>query len=77
MVMAGCASDDMIGDNNATQSDNQVIGFNFNMPTTTRAEQNAGDAKTLNYEFIVWGEKEEENQKETKAENGSGGDVRG
>jgi hypothetical protein len=60
MVMAGCASDDMIGDNNATQSDNQVIGFNMNMPAVTRAaEANAGYAKTLGYEFIVWGEKGE------------------
>ena len=69
MVMAGCASDDMIGDNAATQSDNQVIGFNFNMPTTTRAEQNAGDAKTLNYEFIVWGEKSEVDNAVTEPAN--------
>ena len=60
MVMAGCASDDMIGDNTATQSDNQVIGFNMNMPAVTRADQTGTPAATaLGNEFIVWGEKNE------------------
>ena len=60
MVMAGCASDDMIGDNNTTQSDNQVIGFNMSMPAMTRADYNhATSAEKLNNEFIVWGEKNE------------------
>ena len=62
MVMAGCASDDMIGDNNATQSDNQVIGFNMNVPATTRADKQGESAATaLGNEFIVWGEKNEPN----------------
>jgi hypothetical protein len=60
MVMAGCASDDMIGDNNAAQSDNQVIGFNMNMPAMTRGELSHTEfASKLNNEFIVWGEKNE------------------
>ena len=61
MVMAGCASDDMIGDNGATQSDNQVIGFNMSTPAMTRgtALANAEDAGKLGQEFIVWGEKNE------------------
>ena len=60
MVMAGCASDDMIGDNAATQSDNQVIGFNMNMPAMTRATLDDDKAATkLNNMFIVWGEKNE------------------
>ena len=56
MVMAGCASDDMIGDNGATQSDNQVIGFNMNGAATTRAD--AAHTQLGNM-FIVWGEKNE------------------
>ena len=61
MVMAGCASDDMIGDNNATQSENQVIAFNMNVPATTRATNldRANSATKLNKRFIVWGEKNE------------------
>ena len=60
MVMAGCASDDMIGDNAATQSDNQVIGFNMNMPATTRAELDRDKSATaLGNIFYVWGEKNE------------------
>ena len=61
MVMAGCASDDMIGDNNATQSDNQVIGFNMSTPAMTRADDLTGSnaATKLGNEFIVWGEKNE------------------
>ena len=61
MVMAGCASDDMIGDNAATQSDNQVIGFNMSTPAMTRADDLTGSnaATKLGNEFIVWGEKNE------------------
>ena len=59
MVMAGCASDDMIGDNNATQSDNQVIGFNMQNSALTRAEETAAEAGKLGNMFIVWGEKNE------------------
>ena len=73
MVMAGCASDDMIGDNAATQSENQVIGFNMNMPAVTRAgstqETGATAAKTLGYEFIVWGEKNEVTKAATDVKN--------
>lgn len=69
MVMAGCANEDFVGETPTVLSENQPIGFNFSMPATTRAETNAGDAKTLNNEFIVWGEKAEADNKETEAEN--------
>ena len=63
MVMAGCASDDMIGDNNAAQSDNQVIGFNMSTPAMTRAEGDPLTGSTaadkLGGKFFVWGEKNE------------------
>ena len=65
MVMAGCASDDMIGDNNATQSDNQVIGFNMSTPAMTRGS--SSDATKLGNMFIVWGEKNETQTSSVKA----------
>ena len=58
-VMAGCANEDFIGDTPISNGGEQAIGFNMNMPTVTRGESNAEHAKSLNYEFIVWGEKEE------------------
>ena len=64
MVMAGCASDDMIGDNAATQSDNQVIGFNMSTPAMTRGS--SSDATKLGNMFIVWGEKNESGKSESK-----------
>ena len=66
MVMAGCASDDMIGDNAATQSDNQVIGFNMSTPAMTRSTYDqATDHGKLGNMFIVWGEKNEDSKSAT------------
>ena len=60
LALVACTADDTIGDSSTTLSENQAIGFNFSMPASTRAaEANAADAGKLNYEFIVWGEKNE------------------
>ena len=70
IMMAGCASDDLVGDETVTQNGDLAIGFSMNTPAMTRdGESNATDAGKLNYEFIVWGEKNETDKTETSAEN--------
>ena len=72
MVMAGCANEELIGDAPTTLGKNQPIAFNMNMPAVTRGgSQTTGkDAATaLGQEFIVWGEKNEEDKKATTADN--------
>ena len=70
IMMAGCASDDLVGDENISSGETP-IGFNMQMPAATRADQQKGSAaaSTLNYEFIVWGEKEESNTAATATTN--------
>ena len=58
MIMAGCASDDFIGDAPVSNGGEQAIGFNMNTPAITRTGTNA-DATKLGNMFIVWGEKNE------------------
>ena len=63
IMMAGCASDDLVGDENISSGETP-IAFSMNTPNATRAESPASgnDAATkLNNMFIVWGEKNEEN----------------
>ncbi len=71
IMMASCASDDIVGD--ATVSSGETpIAFNMQMPASTRADQQqtgATAAKSLNYEFIVWGEKGETDKTVTSAAN--------
>ena len=69
IMMAGCASDDLVGDENISSGETP-IAFSMNTPNVTRdAEANAADASKLNQEFIVWGEKAEEENKTTDAAN--------
>ena len=61
IMMAGCASDDLIGDENISSGETP-IAFNMNTSAITRAENTKKDAEAataLNNMFIVWGEKEE------------------
>ena len=63
IMMAGCASDDIVGDENISSGETP-IAFSMNTPNATRGtstnpETNAADAVKLNREFIVWGEKGE------------------
>ncbi len=59
IMMAGCASDDIVGDNSATQSENLAIGFNMSTPAVTRAGSATTEHGKLNDAFFVWGEKNE------------------
>ena len=65
IMVAGCASDDLVGDENISSGETP-IAFNMNTPNATR--DGGGDAtatntahtdaaKALGNEFIVWGEK--------------------
>ena len=57
IMMAGCASDDLVGDGNISNGETP-IAFSMNTPNATRADKEDGDAATaLGKEFIVWGEK--------------------
>ena len=71
IMMAGCASDDIIGDSSTNVSENLVIGFGTETPAVTRDGSVATDHGKLNDAFFVWGEKNEaENpSSSTSAEN--------
>lgn len=70
MLAASCANDDFSGDNsNSLPVGDGSIAFNMNMPATSRAAGTANDAKNLNYEFIVWGDKTNNNVVSTVFEN--------
>ena len=63
IMMAGCASDDLVGDENISSGETP-IAFSMNTPNATRGTENGkyteGDAATkLNNVFYVWGEKNE------------------
>ena len=61
IMMAGCASDDLVGDENISNG-NAPIAFNMNTSKVTRAPLNDKQAAdSLGNEFIVWGEKSEAN----------------
>ena len=72
IMMAGCASDDLVGDENISSGETP-IAFSMNTPNVTRdgstTAGTAEDAKKLNYEFIVWGEKNEEDGTAMDAKN--------
>ena len=61
-VLVGCSSDEFVGDtgspNGEAGSGNAAISFGFDVPQVTRAS-GADAAKDLNYQFIVYGEKNE------------------
>jgi hypothetical protein len=61
IMMAGCASDDLVGDETVTQNGNLAIGFGMNTPAMTRSTGKEA-ATALGNEFIVWGEKNEGEQ---------------
>ena len=67
IMMAGCASDDLVGDENISSGETP-IAFSMNTPNATRGEgsttttpTNAAYASKLGNMFIVWGEKNETN----------------
>ena len=67
IMMAGCASDDLVGDENISSVETP-IAFSMNTPNATRGEgsttttpTNAAYASKLGNMFIVWGEKNETN----------------
>ena len=65
VLMASCANDDFSGDNTSSPTGTGAIAFNMNTPAMSRADgstttENA-HAKALGNEFIVWGEKNENN----------------
>lgn len=70
LALAGCSDDSFVGDQSQqAASEGGAISFNMNTPAITRAETKTGsDAATdLNYQFIIWGEKNEINTGETGA----------
>ena len=59
-TLAGCTSDEFVGDQNLLTNDGGAISFNMKTPAITRADKTGGAAATdLNNQFIVWGEKGE------------------
>ena len=70
-AMVSCTSDDYVGDNNLQEANGQAaISFNMNTPAVTRATQeDAAAAATLNYQFIVYAEKNESGKDEPAAGN--------
>ena len=61
IMMAGCASDDLVGDENISSGETP-IAFSMQNTAMTRDDNpktGASAAKDLNYRFIVWGEKKE------------------
>ena len=67
IMMVGCASDDLVGDENISSGETP-IAFNMETPAVTRAGSST-DAGKLNNMFIVWGEKNETNGVKAGAEN--------
>ena len=66
IMMTGCASDDLVGDENISSGETP-IAFNMNTSKVTRAtldDKQAADS--LGNEFIVWGEKNESNGAKAK-----------
>ena len=59
IIMAGCASDDLVGDENISSGETP-IAFSMNTPNATR-DAHSDAATALGNEFIVWGEKNEPN----------------
>ena len=55
IMMAGCASDDLVGDENISSGETP-IAFSMNTPNATR-DAHSDAATALGDEFIVWGEK--------------------
>ncbi len=70
LLFAGCANDEFTGDKGLS-SDNAPIAFNMQTGAQTRATTESGSAAAgkLGNEFIVWGEKNEDNGK--KATDGN------
>lgn len=69
-ALVSCTSDDFTGEPNLQEGNNgKSISFDLNTPAVTRAENKtgAGAAQDLNYQFIIWGEKNEINDGETGA----------
>ena len=76
IMMAGCASDDLVGDETVSQNGDHAIGFSMNTPAMTRdGESNATDAGKLGNMFIVWGEKNESDKSSTKYKVSAPSDV--
>ena len=70
LLLASCADDKFTGDGGANGLTNGTAPIAFNMQGVgqTRASQTGlTAAKALNYEFIVWGEKNEANGKQANA----------
>ncbi len=62
MTMASCSDNDYVGDKAALSAgaESGAISFNLNVPSITRSDKTGSDAATdLNNQFIVWGEKNE------------------
>lgn len=63
MTMASCSDNEFIGDKSLMENNGSggAISFNLNVPAITRADDKTGAeaAADLNYQFIVWGEKNE------------------
>ncbi len=70
LLMAGCANDDFSGDNVAKLDGTMPIAFNMQGVPGSRATTSGQDAATaLGNEFIVWGEKTNNNVVSTVFEN--------
>lgn len=60
VALAGCTSDDFVGDKSLQEANNSggAINFDSGFKAVTRATQDhATSAATLNNQFVVWGEK--------------------
>ena len=59
-ALASCSSNDFVGDESPHTSSGTVGAINFNMNTAAITRGSSTDAGTLSNQFIVWGEKNED-----------------
>lgn len=71
-TLAGCTSDDFVGDQNLLENDGGAISFTSSSQAITRGDATGATAAGhLSNQFIVWGEKNEINAGETGANVGT------
>lgn len=70
LALAGCTSNDYLGDETLLGSGDEVISFNLRTPALTRAQHVGGDAANdLNEQFVLFGYKTVSSTKQTVFNN--------